>query len=260
MANRRQSEAREQWLLIKKRDDYASDEDILASHPRSVLSGLTIEEMRDGREAGAAIARELAQLKAPALAGALTAKSFPPMLAKLIENPFDSEGWIFELKYDGVRALAIRDGEHARIFGRSGIEITAQYPEVALALDKLPFNRLVLDGEIVAFGDDGRQSFQLLQRRIGAHERGDIERLSLSIPVCYQVFDLLAFADFDLRPLSLEKRKAFLARVVKGEGPLRYCDHYAAHGRDLFQAVAQAGTGRDRRQAPRLELSGNARR
>ena len=237
----RKPDGKEQWLLIKKRDDYASDEDVLASHPRSVLSGLTIEEMRDSREAGAAIARELAQLKAPALAGVLTAKSFPPMLAKLTENPFDSEGWIFELKYDGVRALAIRDGEHTRIFGRSGIEITAQYPEVALALDKLPSDRLVLDGEIVAFGDDGRQSFQLLQRRIGAHERGDIERLSLSIPVCYQVFDLLAFADFDLRPLPLEKRKAFLARVVKGEGPLRYCDHYAAHGKDFFQAVAAAG-------------------
>jgi bifunctional non-homologous end joining protein LigD len=241
MPARRQSDAKEQWLLIKKRDDYASDEDVLAIHPRSVLSGLTIEEMRDSREAGAAIERELAQLKAPALAAALTAKSFPLMLAKLSENPFDSEGWIFELKYDGVRALAIRDRGNARIFGRSGIEITAQYPEVALALDKLPFERIVLDGEIVAFGDDGRASFQLLQRRIGAHERIDIERLSLSIPVCYQVFDLLAFADFDLRPLPLETRKTFLSRVVKGDGPLRYCDHYAARGKDFFQAVAEAG-------------------
>ncbi len=241
MPNRRQSDTKEQWLLIKKRDSYASDEDVLASHPRSVLSGLTIEEMREGREAGAEIARELAQLKARPLQDALTAKSFPLMLAKLTENPFDSEGWIFELKYDGVRALAIRDGGHARIFGRSGIEITAQYPEVALALDKLPFNRFVLDGEIVAYADDGRQSFQLLQRRIGAHERSDIERLSLSIPVCYQVFDLLAFAEFDLRPLPLQERKAFLARVVKGDGPLRYCDHYAARGRNFFQAVAEAG-------------------
>ena len=241
MPNRRQSDAKEQWLLIKKRDDYASDDDVLADHPRSVLSGLTIEEMRDSLEAGNAIARELAQLKAPALAAAPAAKSFPLMLAKLSENPFDSEGWIFELKYDGVRALAIRDRGNARIFGRSGIEITAQYPEVALALDKLPFDRIVLDGEIVAFGDDGRASFQLLQRRIGAHERIDIERLSLSIPVCYQVFDLLAFADFDLRPLPLERRKAFLARVVKGDGPLRYCDHYAAHGKEFFQAVAEAG-------------------
>ncbi len=241
MPNRRQSDRKEQWLLIKKRDEYASDDDVLVTHPRSVLSGLTIEKLRDADAAGERIAGGLAQLKARRIEGALAAKAFPLMLAKLADNPFDGEGWLFELKYDGVRALAIRDGEHARIFARSGIEITTQYPEVALALDKLPFSRLVLDGEIVAFADDGRPSFQLLQRRIGAHERNDIERLSLSIPACYQVFDLLAFAEFDLRPLPLEQRKAFLAQVVKGDGPLRYCDHYSARGRDFFQAVAQAG-------------------
>jgi bifunctional non-homologous end joining protein LigD len=237
----RKPDGKEQWLLIKKRDQYASEEDVLAGHPGSVLSGLTLEELRDGTEAGSAIARELVALNAPPLQDDRTVKSFPLMLAKLAERPFDGDGWLFELKYDGVRALAIRDGAAARIFGRSGAEITAQYPEVALALDKLPFPSFVLDGEIVAFDEDARPSFQLLQRRIGAHERRDIEHLRLSIPVCYQVFDLLAFENFDLRSLALERRKAWLARVIKGEGTLRYCDHYLGRGQDFFTAVAAAG-------------------
>ncbi len=240
MKDRRQSDARQQWLLIKKRDEYASDEDVLELHPRSVLSGLTIDEMREGGEPGAEIERELAELKAPRLQGPLTMKSFPLTLAKLVDRPFDGDRWLFELKYDGVRALAIRDGDKARIFGRSGAEITAQYPEVALALDALRAPRFVLDGEIVAIAGDGRPSFQRLQRRIGATERRDIERLSLSTPVRYQVFDLLAFAGFDLRPLPLEKRKLLLSRLIKGDGPLRYCDHYIGRGRDFFSAVAEA--------------------
>lgn len=238
---RRQSDGRQQWLLIKKRDQHASEDDLTALHPRSVLSGLTIEEMRDGFDVGAQLGLELAKLKAPRLEGLLGMKSFPLMLAKLGEQPFDSDGWLFELKYDGLRALAIRDGGKARVFGRSGAEITTQYPEVALALDALPFARFALDGEIVAFGDDGRPSFQLLQRRIAAHDRRDIERLSLAVAVCYQVFDLLAFAEFDLRPLRLEDRKGFLARLIRGEGPLRYCDHYLGRGRHFFEAVAAAG-------------------
>jgi bifunctional non-homologous end joining protein LigD len=238
---RRKSDDRQQWLLIKKRDQYASEEDVLALHPRSVLSGLALEEMRDGLQAGAEIERELGEVKARRLQEPLRAKLFPLMLAKLVRQPVGGDGWLIELKYDGVRALAIRDGDKARIFGRSGSEITAQYPEVVLALSALPFGRFVLDGEIVAFGENGRPSFQLLQRRIGAHDRRDVERLSLSIPVCYQIFDLLAFADFDLRSLALERRKALLARLIKGEGPLRYCDHYVGRGREFFDAVAAAG-------------------
>ena len=149
--------------------------------------------------------------------------------------------WLYEIKYDGVRALAIRDGGAVRIFGRSGLEATANYPEVVLALSKLPFARFVLDGEIIGFGPDGRPSFQALQRRIQAHDRGQIAAMALAHPAPYYVFDLLAFDRFDLRGLALETRKELLRRMIRDEGLLRYSDFHTGNGRAFYDAVAELG-------------------
>lgn len=250
---RRAPEEKEQWLLIKKRDEFASGADLTAAHPHSVLSGLTIEELREASQTSTAVTRDLEKTGAPPLEVALEPKSFPLNLARLREDPFDGEDWLFELKYDGVRALALRDGAQARLFGRNGREITRRYPEVALALSALPFDRFALDGEIVVPDETGRPNFQMLQRRINVTDPREIARLSLALPVNYWVFDLLAFGGFDLRPLPLEKRKEFLARLIRGEGPVRYCDHVVARGRDFFAAVADAGLEgilAKRRQSP----------
>lgn len=238
---RRRPDNKEQRLLIKKKDDYASIEDVLESHPRSVLSGLTIAEMRERDSATDAIARELIQIEAPALNAEYQVAAFPLTLAKTADDPFDGDEWIFELKYDGVRALAIRDGEQVRIFGRNRREITRRYPEVSLALASMPFAQFVIDGEIVALDDHGRPSFQMLQRRMHLDDQREAERLSLATPATLFAFDLLAFGAFDLRPMPLAKRKELLARMVRGEGPVRYCDHVAARGKDFFALTANAG-------------------
>jgi bifunctional non-homologous end joining protein LigD len=237
----RRSDDRENWLLIKKRDAYASEDDVLARRPRSVLSGLTVEETRDVTKLVAEVEANIAGLNPPRLKGALEPKMFPLMLAKLVREPFDGERWFFEIKYDGVRALAIRDGEHVRIFGRSGAEITAQYPEVAIAIGAIPFPRFVLDGEIATFSETGKPSFQLLQKRIQAREQAEIRQLSLEVPTAYQAFDLLAFDGYDLRTLALEKRKSILARIARDEGVVRYCDHIVAHGKALFAEAQKLG-------------------
>ncbi|HEY6395354.1 MAG TPA: DNA ligase D, partial [Candidatus Binataceae bacterium] len=143
--------------------------------------------------------------------------------------------------YDGVRALSIRDGGDTRIFARSGTEITARYPEVALAFNALPFDRFVMDGEIVALDEQGRPSFQLLQRRMHVRDAREIARLSFSLPACDFIFDLLAFDRFDLRSLPLEKRKNLLGQLIRGEGPLRYCDYVIGHGADFYQAICETG-------------------
>lgn len=235
---------KDQWLLIKKRDRWASEDDLLKSHPRSVLSGFTVEEMRDAPAAAEQIAAELERLgakpMAPAPVVSLGPNAFPLSLAKLVEKPVEGDKWLFEIKYDGVRALAIRERGHTRLYGRSGAEITRRYPELALAFDALPLGRFVLDGEIVALDDDGRPSFQQLQRRMHAEGR-EAGRLSRAIPVHYFAFDLLALGDFDLRGLALEVRKKMLARLIRGEGRLRYCDHYLGRGKDFFEAAAKAG-------------------
>ena len=229
------------WLLIKKRDNYASSTDVLEEHPRSVLSGLTIEEMRDAPSIGRKVIDRLAKAKLPQLAGTLKRADFPLMLAKLGADSFDSTGWLFELKYDGVRALAIRDGASSRLYARSGTDITARYPEVVLGLNSLPYERFALDGEIVAPDDDGHPSFQLLQRRMHVTDPRQIARLSFAVPVRYFVFDLLAFDRFDTRTMPLEERKRNLSHLILGEGPVRYCDHVIERGKDFFAAVSEQG-------------------
>lgn len=237
---RASADNKEQWLLIKKRDEFAAETDILGDHPRSVLSGLTVEEMREAEGADDRVRTELARLKPSSLDTPYEASSFPLTLAKTEDDPFDGEGWLFELKYDGVRALVIREREHVRLFGRNQREITRRYPEVVLALAAMPFERFVLDGEIVALDQNGRPSFQLLQRRMHQDDPREAERLSLAAPVMFFAFDLLAFDGFDLRPLPLEERKSLLTELVRGEGPVRYCDHVVARGIDFFKLAADA--------------------
>ncbi|HVA40920.1 MAG TPA: DNA ligase D [Candidatus Binataceae bacterium] len=231
-----------QWLLIKRHDEFAAaDTDIVESRPRSVLSGLTVQELPGASGLAAGIAAELRKLRAPEFKGPLAPRQFPFALARLMDEPPEGGEWLYEIKYDGVRALAIRDGGLVRIFGRSGLEVTANYPEVVLALGKLPFPRFVLDGEIIAFGPDGRPSFQALQRRIQAQDRGQIAAMALADPAPYYVFDLLAFDRFDLRGLALETRKELLRRMIRDEGLLRYSDYHTGNGRAFYDAVAELG-------------------
>jgi bifunctional non-homologous end joining protein LigD len=231
-----------QWLLIKRHDGFASaDIDIVESRPRSVLSGLTIQELPGASTLASDVVVELQRLGASRLKGALAPAQFPFALARLVNELVEGPEWLYEIKYDGVRALAIRDGGAVRIFGRSGLEATANYPEVVLALSKLPFARFVLDGEIIGFDPEGRPSFQALQRRIQAHDRAQIAAMALAHPAPYYVFDLLAFDQFDLRPCALETRKDLLRRVIKDEGLLRYSDFHTGNGRAFYDAVAELG-------------------
>jgi len=238
----RRGGTQEQWLLIKRHDGFAEPETNLEeSRPRSVLSGLTLQELADAPRLGAAIVAELEKLRAPLLKTPLAPANFPFALARLAEHPVEGAGWLYEIKYDGVRALAIRDGGAARLFGRSGIEATANYPEVVLALGRLPFARFALDGEIVAFTPAGRPSFQALQRRIQARDAGRIAAMALAHPAPYYVFDLLAFDRFDVRGLALETRKALMRRIIRDEGLLRYSDFHTGSGEAFYDAVAELG-------------------
>jgi len=233
---------KQQWLLIKKRDGFATGgTEIVVNRPRSVLSGFGVDEIAHAPEIGGAIERELERIDAPELKAAREAKSFPLALARLASAPVEGDEWIFEIKYDGVRALAIRDGGAVRLWGRSGAEITRNYPETVLALDAAPFEKFVIDGEIFAPGPDGRPNFHLIQPRIHAGDSDRISRLALASPVIYEAFDLLSFGRFDLRPLDLETRKSFLARMIHDEGLVRYSGDHNGNGRAFYEAVRDAG-------------------
>src|SRR2546425_3545650 len=136
-----------EWLLLKKADAFADGDEPVETLPESVLSGLTVEELREGPRRLDAL-RALAASKAPRGEPAPHPGLF--MLATLVDRPFSDPAWLFEIKYDGVRVLASRVGERVELRGRSGMIITARYPEVVRALRTLPLDRFLLDGEIVA--------------------------------------------------------------------------------------------------------------
>jgi bifunctional non-homologous end joining protein LigD len=235
----RTSRGERDWLLIKKADAAASDVELTGRFPESVLSGLTIEEMRDGSARLERLRAHLRALRAPR--GEVTPGGEPFMLATLVEAPPAGRGWIYEIKYDGVRVLAARRGRALALYGRRGNRITARYPEIARALTALPLDDFVIDGEIVALDESGRPSFQLLQGRMGLTDPREIERAAGEVPVSAVFFDCLAADGHDLRTLPLAARKECLRLFVPPRGVAAYGDHVAEHGLEFHAAVCEQG-------------------
>ncbi len=223
-----------EWLLIKERDAFAT-KDTPELPPDSVLSGLTVEELKAGRDPAEPIRKALAKLKAPKRTVKPGETQF--MLAETREAPFTKPGWVFELKLDGYRILASREGGEARLLTRNGNDASRTFPEVARAVAALPYQHLVLDGEVVVLDAQGHPNFGLLQKRGKLTRPTDVRRAVVELPVTYFVFDLLGFEDYDLRPLPLTERKRLLQMVLPPLGALRYLDHFEKDGDAVYQQV-----------------------
>jgi bifunctional non-homologous end joining protein LigD len=226
------------WLLIKERDAYAT-KDPEALPQESVLSGLTVAELGEGGDQGEEIRQELARLGAPRRA--VDVKAVNLMLAETAERPFSRKGWLFEPKVDGYRVLAATAKGESRLLTRNGNDYTPAFPEIARAVAALPFERVVLDGEVVALDAEGRPSFQLLQGRARLSRPIEIRHATVASPVTYYAFDLLGFEDFDLRTLPLTARKELLRKVLPPVGALRYLEHVEDEGEALYQETQRLG-------------------
>src|SRR5688572_1769244 len=148
-------------------------------------------------------AEELAQYLG-ARAADVDGRRIVPMLCEREEAAAEvlgRPGWLFELKLDGVRIIADKHGDRVELFYRKLREATRNYAEIADALRSLSDRRLVLDGEIVAFDEQGRPDFQRLGHRIQTDVKSS--RRAASVPVVYVVFDVLAVGDYDLRSFPL---------------------------------------------------------
>jgi bifunctional non-homologous end joining protein LigD len=246
------------WLLIKKRDEHVVEGYEAAEHEVSVKTGRNLAEIAaegggDPREAArAARAGTRAGTRAPAprrVAAELSAEpggrplpEIPsPMLATSVDRPFSREGWFYELKWDGVRALAAVDGDTVVIKGRSGRVETARYPELGALGRALRGHRAIVDGEIVVLDDDGRPSFERLQSRINVARDADVRRAMRDQPATYVVFDLLWLDGRDLMGTALRIRKKTLKDVLQPAEGIVYVDDVEREGEQFFAAVSQRG-------------------
>jgi bifunctional non-homologous end joining protein LigD len=163
-----------------------------------------------------------------------------PMLATSDEKPFDSPDWLFEIKWDGYRAIAFIEDGKVRLVSRNQNDLTAQFSELRDLAIFLKAKSAILDGEIVALDESGRSSFSLIQQRTGIRKGGRRIAGRPDLPTLYYAFDLIYLDGFDLHRVTLEERKRALAGIVSTSGTLRYSDHFD-NGLDLFAAAKQRG-------------------
>ncbi len=164
-----------------------------------------------------------------------------PMLATTVEEPFDSPDWLFEIKWDGYRAVAFIENGKARLVSRNQNELTSRYPELKDLAKSVKAKTAILDGEVVALDEQGRASFSLMQQRTGFRPGGRRAATNAGVPVHYYAFDLLYLDGYDWRKLPLEERKKKLSSILITGDALRYSDHYERQGKALFEMASQKG-------------------
>lgn len=219
----RKNEDRQEWLLIKKKDSAASPK-IVTDQDRSVVSGRDLDEIAEGKK--------------KAKKAILTVKkkmphSINPMYATLVDKPFDHSDWLFEIKWDGFRAIAEVDGD-VLLYSRYHQPFNQRFPLIVEHLKKIT-KQAIFDGEIVALDKKGKSHFQALQNIQNTH--------LVDTQLCYYIFDLLYYDGHDLRAMPLIERKAILKSILApfANTPIRYNDHIENAGMAFFKLSQDHG-------------------
>ena len=223
---------RKSWLLIKHKDRFATKDDITARN-RSVLSGIAVDEMK---------AVPVQRMDAAGLAPAGNREAMPdklePMHAELADAPFNRADWMWEPKLDGYRVVAFVGGQ-VKLRSRRGLELAKSFPALASELAKQGAS-MVLDGEIVAFDEQGKPSFNALQNRFQLKTAGDIAAAEKSTPVMFYAFDLVHFAGVDLRQAPYADRRRYLSQCLLPSALVRLV-HATEDGVELYAAALASG-------------------
>jgi bifunctional non-homologous end joining protein LigD len=151
------------------------------------------------------------------------------------------EDWLFEVKWDGVRAVAFLDNEEVHLQSRTGLRCERQYPELAVMPHHIAASQAVLDGEIAVLNPKGVSQFHLIQPRIANTDPNTIAHLVRSTPVIYFVFDLLYLDGYDLRGVALDKRRELLQLVLTPGPTIRISDAFPGAGEALLEAARENG-------------------
>ena len=205
-----------------------------------------VEEVSNSRKS-----EKASVISVPSVVTALTAASTPvkrpmpvaihAMLAESIDMPFDGGDWLFEIKWDGYRAIAFIEDGKVRLVSRNQNDLTPRYPELKDMAQSVHAKTAILDGEVVALDEEGRSSFSLMQQRTGFRPGGKRGVANADVPVLYYAFDLLYLDGYDWRRVPLQQRKAKLASLLVQGDAVRYSDHYEAHGKALFAMAKKKG-------------------
>ena len=164
-----------------------------------------------------------------------------PMLAESVDQAFDDADWLFEIKWDGYRAVAfVADGK-LRLVSRNQNDLTPRYPELKQMARFIKAKNAILDGEVVALDADGKASFSLMQQRTGFRLGGKRAPVNTDVTVLYYAFDLLYLDGYDWRRVPLEERKRKLASLLVTADAVRYSDHYEEHGTALLEMARKKG-------------------
>ncbi len=234
----KQSEKGNEWLMIKHKDAAEDSSWNIDEHDGSAVTGRTLEDIKEELPPKRrAIPIQPVELQG-ARKGAMPSR-VEPMLATLADHPFSDPNWLFEIKWDGVRALARIENGALALRSRTGVDIAKRYPELASLPNALAARKALLDGEIVALDAQGRSNFERLQERM--HVRTPNESLVSQIRVVYFAFDLLYCDGYDLREAPLLERKQLLQRLLYTSERFRYADHQLEHGKELFTLAEQNG-------------------
>jgi bifunctional non-homologous end joining protein LigD len=163
------------------------------------------------------------------------------MKAALADRPPRGDEWLFEVKWDGVRAIAFVDHGDVRLQSRSGIRCERQYPELAVIHHQIGAETAVLDGEIAVLDEKGVSRFHLIQPRIANADPNAVAHLVRSTPVVYFAFDLVYLDGYDLRNVDLARRRELLEEFVTPAGVLRLSEAFPGAGAEMLDAARENG-------------------
>ncbi|ADW69172.1 DNA ligase D [Granulicella tundricola] len=248
------TEKKPNWLLIKEHDDFErgpDDEAITDSEPKSVITGRTLEEIaknedhvwnsKETAKPGQAWYRNDVEADKPVKTAALDLGSLPeehqptflkPQLAQETQTPPSADGWLHELKLDGYRMQARKDGKKVQMLTRSGLDWTDRVKAVAAEVARLPYDAVTLDGEVVVVAENGTTNFADLQASFQEGAKN---------PLTYFCFDLLHLNGHNPRGLSLLERKKLLAEVLTtaDRSTLQFSEHLETSGEEMFHKACE---------------------
>ncbi len=223
------------WLLIKHKDRFVRTDDD-PEREQSIVSRMRVDELK---RLPAHARLDAAQL-APTGSAEPLPKKLSPMLAQTGDALTTHPDWMYEPKLDGYRVLAFIEGDRVELRSRRGLDLTPLFPTVAGELAQQAVNGMVLDGEIVAFGRDGRPSFDALQDRAQLKTPREIAAADRATPCVFYCFDLLHFAGINLRQAPYVARRRYLAQCLLPSAHVQLV-HAETDGDALYSAALATG-------------------